>query len=100
MPASLANQLQHALVDVFSDSPLITLEQNVDRALEIITRQLDCDGVFVLAAGKTPGRLKTRNLYLKPPIQDSASFPGVGAGEHAFFSQSVTPPQTPDLGQY
>lgn len=100
MPASLANQLQHALVDVFSDSPLITLEQNVDRALEIITRQLDCDGVFVLAAGKTPGRLKTRNLYLKPQFKTQQASREWGLGNMPFFSQSVTPPQTPDLGQY
>ncbi|WP_345884441.1 putative bifunctional diguanylate cyclase/phosphodiesterase [Shewanella algae] len=93
MPASLANQLQHALVDVFSDSPLITLEQNVDRALEIITRQLDCDGVFVLAAGKTPGRLKTRNLYLKPQFKTQQASREWGLGNMPFFRNLLRHPK-------
>ena len=40
MLVGLANPLQQALVSIFSESPLETLEQNVDRALETITLQL------------------------------------------------------------
>jgi diguanylate cyclase (GGDEF)-like protein len=66
MPQVLLNQLQHALTDIFNDTPLVSLEQNVDRALEIITKQLPCDGVFVLNANLQLNRVKARNLYLKP----------------------------------
>lgn len=66
MLVGLANPLQQALVSIFSESPLETLEQNVDRALETITLQLHCDGVFVLTGSQSLDRLRTRNLYLKP----------------------------------
>ena len=66
MPDNLMNQLQHSLVNIFSDSPLVTLEQNVDRALETITMQLQCDGVFVISGNQKVNRPKARNLYLKP----------------------------------
>ncbi len=66
MPEGLMNQLQQSLVNIFSDAPLVTLEQNVDRALETITMQLECDGVFVISAHSGSVRPKARNLYLKP----------------------------------
>lgn len=66
MSDGLANPLQQALVTIFSETPLETLEQNVDRALETITLQLHCDGVFVLTGSQSLDHLRTRNLYLKP----------------------------------
>lgn len=66
MSEGLANPLQQALVSIFSETPLETLEQNVDRALETITQQLHCDGVFVLTGSQSLDHLRTRNLYLKP----------------------------------
>ena len=39
MSDGLANSLQQALVTIFSETPLETLEQNVVRALEAITLQ-------------------------------------------------------------
>ncbi|MCH1929481.1 EAL domain-containing protein [Shewanella sp. A25] len=66
MSSAITTPLQQALATIFSDTPLETLEQNVDRALEAITFQLHCDGVFVLTGNQSLNQLRTRNLYLKP----------------------------------
>ncbi|MGI2258794.1 putative bifunctional diguanylate cyclase/phosphodiesterase [Shewanella sp. GXUN23E] len=65
MSAVNGTPLQQALVDIFSDAPLVTLEQNVDRALRTITQQLKCGGVFVLSSDFSGKGLKPRNLYVK-----------------------------------
>ena len=65
MPAVNSTPLQQALVDIFSDAPLVTLEQNVDRALMAITQQLHCGGVFVLSSDFSGKGIRPRNLYVK-----------------------------------
>ncbi len=65
MPAVNSTPLQQALVDIFSDAPLVTLEQNVDRALIAITQQLHCGGVFVLSSDFSGKGIRPRNLYVK-----------------------------------
>ncbi len=59
--------LQQVLKDIFSHSPSATLQQNVDKALQAITEQLDCDGVFVLGLPNQNGlhRLRPHHLYTK-----------------------------------
>lgn len=66
MPSMNSTPLQQALVEIFSDTPLVTLEQNVDRALRTITQQLHCGGVFVLDSDFSPASGRSpRNLYVK-----------------------------------
>ncbi|ABM01176.1 bifunctional diguanylate cyclase/phosphodiesterase [Shewanella amazonensis] len=60
------NPLHAALAGIFTDVPLVTLEQNVDRALQTMTAKLDCDGVFVLSASTRQPGVTPRNIYLKP----------------------------------
>ncbi|MBV7314139.1 EAL domain-containing protein [Shewanella sp. NIFS-20-20] len=59
--------LQRMLQDIFSHGPSATLSQNVDKALQAITEQLDCDGVFVLGLPDQSGlhRLRPHQLYTK-----------------------------------
>ena len=93
----LNTHLQQALVDIFSDSPLVTLEQNVDRALETITQQLCCDGVFVLCGSLLPSQVRTRNLYLKPQFSQGQRLREWPLAKLPYFRQLVRTPQLVNL---
>ncbi|QSX33074.1 EAL domain-containing protein [Shewanella avicenniae] len=81
--------LQQTLMQLFSDAPLVTLEQNVDRALELITAQLACDGVFVLSPLSVRGHLSARNLYLKPQFNSGQGVREWALGKTPFFRELV-----------
>lgn len=93
MEQAFVDPLQQTLIQLFSDTPLVTLEQNVDRALEAITRQLDCDGVFVLSPLLRPGHLSARNLYLKPQFNSGQGVREWPLGQLPFFRQLVKQPR-------
>lgn len=97
MSVGLANPLQQALVSIFSESPLETLEQNVDRALETITLQLHCDGVFVLTGSQSLDRLRTRNLYLKPQFAQGQQTRVWPLARMPFFRSLVRTPRLLNL---
>lgn len=93
MSDSLMNKLQHALVNIFSDSPLVTLEQNVDRALEAITQQLQCDGVFVMSRTRQQSHLQARNMYLKPEFCNQKAVKEWPLQDTPFFNELAAQPR-------
>ncbi|WP_417761357.1 putative bifunctional diguanylate cyclase/phosphodiesterase [Shewanella sp.] len=93
MTQALIDPLQQTLMNLFSDTPLATLEQHVDRALEVITRQLACDGVFVLAPLTKPGHISARNLYLKPQFNNGQGVREWRLGQTPFFRDLVKHPR-------
>lgn len=97
MSDGLANSLQQALVTIFSETPLETLEQNVDRALEAITLQLHCDGVFVLTGSLSLDHLRTRNLYLKPQFSQGQQTRVWPLARMPFFRSLVRNPKLLNL---
>lgn len=97
MSEVLKTQLQQALVDIFSDAPLVTLEQNVDRALETITQQLCCDGVFVLCGSLALSQIKTRNLYLKPQFSKGQQIRDWPLAKLPYFRQLIRTPSLLNL---
>lgn len=102
MSDGLANPLQQALVTIFSETPLETLEQNVDRALETITLQLHCDGVFVLTGSQSLDHLRTRNLYLKPQFTKGQQIRVWPLARMPFFRSLVRSPRllnVPDVNR-
>ncbi|MCP3128278.1 bifunctional diguanylate cyclase/phosphodiesterase [Shewanella sp. KJ2020] len=97
MSDGLTNSLQQALVTIFSETPLETLEQNVDRALETITLQLHCDGVFVLTGSQSLDHLRTRNLYLKPQFTQGQQTRVWPLARMPFFRSLVRSPRLLNL---
>ncbi|QSX29349.1 EAL domain-containing protein [Shewanella cyperi] len=93
MQAESISSLQTALAGIFGDAPLVTLEQNVDRALKTITAQLDCDGVFVLSAFAGIGGIRPRNLYLRPGVTGGANPRHWPLERMPFFRQLMRQPK-------
>ncbi|MBT1443788.1 EAL domain-containing protein [Shewanella sp. JM162201] len=61
-----SNTLHRALAANFTQVPLATLEQNIDRTLQLIATELGCDGVFMLSQPGSQGGVRLRNVYLNP----------------------------------
>ncbi|KFZ37383.1 D-glycero-D-manno-heptose 1-phosphate guanosyltransferase [Shewanella mangrovi] len=93
MAQQVTASLQQTLMQLFDDAPLVTLEQNVDRALELISAQLACDGVFVLSPVVTPGYLVARNLYLKSQFNTGQGVREWALGHTPFFRALVKQPK-------